>query len=121
MKGFPPGLCQNRPKGTIVAIEHDPLQSERYIRQALSSIPLEVLGTRLRNKRMDLGLSIRELSARALVSKTSIVSMEQGKSCRPSTLVKICSAMGLHAERFLEPIVAPSNETAVAHRREEDR
>ena len=48
--------------------------------------------------------SIRDLAERAMVSKSSIVSLEHGKSCRPSTLAKVCSAMSLHVERFTSPL-----------------
>lgn len=51
---------------------------------------------------MAVGLSIRDLADRALVSKTSVVALEQGHKCRPSTLVKVCSALNLHLDRLLD-------------------
>lgn len=104
----------------IQGIDHDLLESERYVRQALLDIPLSVIGERLRAKRLGLGLSIRSLAAKALVSKTSIVSLEQGKSCRPATLVKIAGAMGLHVDRFFDAGLPSQAGQARAHRHEDD-
>ena len=53
----------------------------------------------------------------AMVSKTSIVTLEQGKGCRPVTLEKVCRALNLHVERLAKPeIVALSK----VHRQADD-
>jgi len=60
--------------------------------------------------------SIRDLASRAMVSKSSIVSLEQGKYCRPSTLAKVCTAMNLHVERLTStsrPDDVPQNRVQV--------
>lgn len=75
----------------------------------------EVLGLRLRDKRRALKLTIRELAEKAWVSKTSIVNMEQGKSFRASTLIKVAGAMGLHVGRFLSDDDGPVSSGARPH------
>ena len=98
------------------------MEGERYVRGALQHVPLAVVGARLKEKRNSLGLSIRALAEKALVSKTSIVNLEQGHSCRPATLVKIAGVMGLHVERFLEPDAPPKDgRSASVHRHDDDR
>ena len=77
------------------------IESERHLREIMRSMPPELLGQRVRRQRTALSLSIRDLAKRALVSKTSIAALEGGKPCRPSTLARICEAMGLHLERLL--------------------
>ena len=63
-------------------------------------------------------VSIRELAERAMVSKSSIVSLEHGKSCRPSTLAKVCTAMNLHLERLIaDPDQEPTVKFLVVSRR----
>lgn len=78
----------------------DPMRAERYLRHLLQNVSHRDLGERLRAHRVSAGVSIRELATRAMVSKTSIVSLEQGKGCRPVTLEKICRALSLHVERL---------------------
>ncbi|MEQ1934922.1 MAG: XRE family transcriptional regulator [Fimbriimonadaceae bacterium] len=85
------------------SIESNYLDSERYLKEVLQSVPLKEMGKMVQDHRKAMHLSIRDLAARAMVSKTSIVSLEQGKSCRPATLAKICTAMNLHLERFILP------------------
>lgn len=77
------------------------LDSEKYLKQILAVVPHAVLGERVKALRINAGWSIRELANRALLSKTSIVSLEQGKSCRPVTLEKVCRALNLHVERLV--------------------
>ena len=69
-------------------IETDFLESEQFVREALANQSPEVVGARLREKRISLNLSIRDLAEKAWVSKTSIVNLEQGKPFRASTLIK---------------------------------
>lgn len=91
------------------------------MREVLQTVPLDVLGQRVRLHRASMSLSIRDLASRAMVSKTSIVSLEQGKSCRPATLVKVCSAMGLHVERLLVPSEVAASSPPQVHRHVDDR
>lgn len=77
-----------------------------------------VLGQRIRRGRIAKGVSIRDLSERANVSKTSIVRLEGGLSCHATTVAKICAGIGLHLDRFLDPSEA---EIVSVHRRDEDQ
>lgn len=54
------------------------------------------LGDRLRTIRLQQGLSIRDVSTAAGVSKTSVVRLEQGGRCEPTTVIKICATLGVH-------------------------
>lgn len=79
------------------------LESERYLKSLLQTVSHEELGRRLRAFRLSGSLSIRELADQAMVSKSSIVSIEQGRGCRPVTLEKVCRALNLHVERLANP------------------
>jgi transcriptional regulator with XRE-family HTH domain len=85
----------------------------------LKSVPADVVGQRLRRARLKQGLSIRELAAKAEVSKTSIVRLEQGQPTFASTIVRICQALGLHLAGLADP--RQIDEFAVVHRNEDDR
>src|ERR1700742_4924282 len=86
---------------------------ERALREVIRTSPLEVLGERIRAHRVACGVSVRQLAARAMVSKTSIVSLEHGRSCLPATLAKVCAAMNLHVDRLREPAIERQAEAAV--------
>lgn len=88
-------------------------------KELLQSVPAEVVGQRLRRARLKQGFSIRELAAKAEVSKTSIVRMEQGQPTFASTVVRICQALGLHLAGLADP--HQIDEFAVPHRNEDDR
>lgn len=78
----------------------DAASSERYIKELLKTASPKELGAKLRAHRLHAGLSIRDLARRALLSKTSIVAIEQGRGCRSATLEKVCRALNLHVERL---------------------
>lgn len=61
--------------------------------QGLSS---SSLGDRLRTIRKQQGLSIRDVATAAGVSKTSVVRLEQGGRCESTTVIKVCSTLGVH-------------------------
>lgn len=84
-------------------------------------MPLDVLGKRVAAHRASCGLSIRQLAGRAMVSKTSIVSLEHGRSCLPATLVKVCAAMNLHLERLVDPEDTAQAGPARTHRKGDER
>lgn len=92
------------------------LDSERHVSQALARVGLATIGANVQTHRLNMGLSIRNLAKRAMVSKSTIVALEQGRSCRPATLAKVCAAMGLHVERFLDP-TAGGQAKELVHRR----
>lgn len=68
---------------------------------------------------MKQGLSIRELAAKAEVSKTSIVRLEQGHPTFASTVVRVCQSLGLHLAGLADP--RQIDEFAVVHRAQDDR
>lgn len=86
---------------TQMGSESENLSSERYLKQLLETVSHAELGQRVKTFRLQAGLSIRALADLAMLSKTSIVSLEQGKGCRPITLDKICRALKLHVHRLL--------------------
>ncbi|MBS1721235.1 MAG: cupin domain-containing protein [Armatimonadetes bacterium] len=97
------------------------LSEERAIRTALGRVPLAELGLRFAARRKAMKLSIRALSERAMVSKTSIVNFEQGRSCRPGTLAKLLAATGLHFDRLIEPVeLNPAAEPTVERQAERE-
>lgn len=57
-----------------------------------------VVGERVRRVRTSMGLSIRDVAARGGLSKTSVVRLEQGGTCRATTLVRVCDVLGLHVD-----------------------
>jgi transcriptional regulator with XRE-family HTH domain len=92
---------------------------ERRIEEALRASSPLVFGERIKASRTSQGISIRELATRAKLSKTSIVSLEKGETCRPVTIMKVCAALGLHLERFADQETRNGN--AAVHRRNDDR
>lgn len=83
-------------------------------------VELAVVGDRIRRIRIQMGLSVRDLAKLADLSKTSIVAIEQGKSFRMSTLLKVCTAMGLHVDGIIQ--TTPETEVPFAiHREKDDR
>jgi len=100
--------------------ENPLLAQEREAAQILTKISPEILGDRLRRTRLRQGHSIRELAARAGLSKTSIVRLEQGAPAYPITVVKVCAALGLHLAALANPANEESGNVAV-HRHEDDR
>lgn len=77
-------------------------------------------GTRLRRVRLQQGLSIRQLSELADMSKTSVVQVEAGRTSRKSTYLKVASVLGLHLENLLQTGTADGLPYAV-HRKSDDR
>jgi quercetin dioxygenase-like cupin family protein/DNA-binding XRE family transcriptional regulator len=66
-----------------------------------------------------MGLSIRDLAATAEVSKNSVVRVEQGGTPQPTTILKLCAALGIHVASLAKP---PSDAHSMAiHRHEDDR
>ena len=86
----------------------------------LADLPPEVVGDRLRRLRQRQSLSIRELAARAGISKTSLVGLEKGNRARPTTVLAVCNALGIHIQRVLSP-TDDDLQVAVAHHRADDR
>ncbi len=79
-----------------------------------------VAGTRLKRVRLQQGLSIRQLSDLANISKTSVVQVEAGRTSRRSTYLKVATVVGLHLENLLHSGSADGLPYAV-HLKQDDR
>ena len=91
---------------------------EQAIEQLISDLPATVIASRIKRARMAQNVSVRDLAESAGLSKNSITRLEQGGEVRPITILKVCSALGLHIEMLSEPDV---HNTAVVHRKADDR
>jgi transcriptional regulator with XRE-family HTH domain len=91
---------------------------ERAVAAVVASLPPDVIGGRLRRAREAQHLSVREAAEAAALSKTSVVRVEKGEEARPITILKLCAALGLHAERLAVPDEAGS---VAIHRLAQDR
>ncbi len=60
-----------------------------------TSIGPQTIGDRLRRVRQARGYSVRKLATAAGVGKNTVVEIEQGRKPHRSTLVAICSALGI--------------------------
>jgi len=79
-----------------------------------------VAGTRLKRVRLQQGLSIRQLSDLANISKTSVVQVEAGRTSRRSTYLKVATVLGLHLENLVQSGSADGLPYAV-HLKQDDR
>ena len=91
---------------------------DAHVAALLARVGAEVVGDRIRRIRTSMGLSIRDVASRAAISKTSVVRLEQGGACRPSTLVSVCDVLGLHLERLER---GPTAEAGAVHRDGDDQ
>ena len=86
----------------------------------IAQVKPAVLGARLRRARVRQGLSVRSLAENAGISKTSIVSIESGHAAHANTVIKVCSALGLHLAGLCEPTLKRTPPIAI-HRSVDDR
>ena len=93
---------------------------ERDVSELLRTVSPHTVGARVRRVRQRQGLSIRDLAERANVSKNSIVRLEQGGTPHPITVVKLCSAMGIHVASIAKP-TAEEGQIVATHRQADDR
>ena len=105
------GLSKASAEGSLVA-------AKRHLEAVLKDINWTQLADRIRLARQRQRISIRELAAKAEVSKTSIVRLEAGKSCETETVARVCCAMGLHLDALVREFAA-DNSVAI-HRGEHD-
>lgn len=78
-----------------------------------------VIGDRVRRVRTSMGLSIRDVAAQSGLSKTSVVRLEQGGTCRAGTLIRVCDVLGLHVDGLRQ---SGAGEDVIAiHRAGDDR
>lgn len=106
--------CACMPKPSVAS----PLVRNAQVVALVARVGAEVIGDRIRRFRIGMGLSIRDVAARAALSKTSVVRLEQGLACRPATLVQVCEVLGVHLERLEDGETA---ETGAVHRAGDDR
>ena len=66
-----------------------------------SSISPQTIGDRLRRVRQARGYSVRKLATEAGVGKNTVVEIEQGRKPHRSTLVAICTALGIKLNQLL--------------------
>lgn len=69
---------------------------------------------------MQQNLSIRQLAEAVNVSKTTLVQVEQGRTSRRSSYLKVAEYFGLHLENLLAP-EASSEQSYQVHQRQDDR
>ena len=79
-----------------------------------------IVGQRLRRARVRQSLSIRDVAAKAGLSKTSVVKLESGTPVRLTTILRVCEALGLHSGR-LEDLGDEREDVAAVHHRADDR
>ena len=106
--------CSGMPSPSVAS----PLVRHAQVAALVGRVGAEVVGDRIRRLRIGMGLSIRDVAARAALSKTSVVRLEQGLTCRPATLVQVCEVLGVHLERLEDGETA---EAGVVHRASDDR
>lgn len=90
---------------------------QQDLKSLIDSAGFEVIGQRIRRIRTRSNLTIRELAAKAQVSKNTLLSLEQGNPTHISTIKVICRALKLRPEElagqdFLQPSVAATHLSA---------
>jgi transcriptional regulator with XRE-family HTH domain len=101
-----------------ISAENSLVAAQRHLEAVLNNVNWTQLADRLRLARLRQGVSIRELAARAEVSKTSIVRLESGKPCETDTVARVCHAMGLHADALVREFSA--DDRVALHKRPQD-
>ena len=96
----------------------DPAARHALIQQLVDRVGADIIGNRLQRLRVGMGLSIRDVATSAGISKTSLVRLEQGHRCRPTTIAVVCAVLGVHLERLED---GPSDEVGAVHRTGDDR
>jgi transcriptional regulator with XRE-family HTH domain len=101
-------------------VKEDLARAESHIATLLKTTSIATVAARIRRARLQQGVSVRDLAVKAVVSKTSIVNLEKGTSCRPITILKVGLALGLHVDRFFQETSA-TDEAIAVHRSADDR
>ncbi|MDB4500602.1 helix-turn-helix domain-containing protein [Akkermansiaceae bacterium] len=84
----------------------------------------ETIGHRIKRHRLDLNISQVELSDKAGVARRTITSVENGKGCTLSTLIRLLRAMDkldLLSSLFQEPEMTPRQLKLKQHGKEQRR
>ena len=100
-------------------IDADLLNGLERVNELLSTAGPDAIGHRVRRLRNAQGLSVRQIAEKASVSKSSIVRLEQGRGSQAITILKVCSALGVHVERLAGS--AEQDVVAAVHRKKDDR
>ena len=61
------------------------------------------IGARVRERRLKFGMSAQELAERAGVARYTVIRLESGKPCNPSTLGKIRVALAIYTDQLTRP------------------
>ncbi|MBI1331937.1 MAG: cupin domain-containing protein [Armatimonadetes bacterium] len=99
--------------------ERDP-KAEKQAKRLLKKVDAATFGQRLKRLRIRQGLSVRALAEMANLNKNSIVRIEAGHLGYPSTIIKVCEALGIHLDRLCRGDEGTDTSSAV-HRHEQDR
>jgi len=91
---------------------------EIAVERLVKDLPPLLVGSRLKRARHAQGVSLRDLALSAGLSKNSITRLESGKDVRAITILKVCSALGLHVEMLRDPEI---HESVAIHRLQDDR
>ncbi len=100
--------------------DQDLLDRLSHVASLLEDVGAGPIGDRLRRIRSRQGLSIRELASRAEISKNSVVRLEQGRGTHPTTVLRVCTALGIHIDRLVEA-TSDGLTLAAVHRQSDDR
>ncbi|MEM6288524.1 MAG: cupin domain-containing protein [Bacteroidota bacterium] len=103
-----------------MSTDQDLLDRLAHVSALLAEVGPEPIGDRLKRVRTRQHLSIRQLAERAGVSKNSVVRLEQGRGTHPTTVLRVCTALGLHVERLAEA-TSDALTLAAPHRLADDR
>ncbi|MGB3545186.1 helix-turn-helix domain-containing protein [Rubrivirga sp.] len=90
-----------------------------HIGTVLAGTDPVMLGGRLRRVRLARGTSIRDLADEAGISKNSVVRLEQGRGTNPTTILRVCSALGLHLEPLIAGDVVEASVARVHHAKDD--
>ena len=101
-----------------ISAEDSLVTAQRHLAAVLRDVNWPQFADRIRLARLRQGFSIRELAAKAEVSKTSVVRLESGKACETETVARICHAMGLHADALIKEFSA--NNRVAIHKKNHD-
>jgi transcriptional regulator with XRE-family HTH domain len=74
-----------------------------------SEFDFKLAGVRLRQRRIDLGLTTQQVADRARVARFTVVRLEKGLPCHRATLEKIRAALRLFTDQLLRPFDDTSN------------
>ncbi len=104
---------------TTIMSEPRPGTKRVEIKELIHQVGFTVLGQRIRRIRSVRGLTIRELAAKAEVSKNTLLRLEKGEPTHISTVAQLCRALKvtpqqLTSQEFIEPSVV------AVHRKEHD-